>query len=143
MVRSRQARRLRSEIPLKINVENSLGCAEVSVLTENISSRGVYFRSIFPFEVRQKLIIALTPPIAITGTMRLSRIYHGIVTRTEADELRGMLGVAVEFLYYETLKERPAGLKAVDPRVDAKPVVRKRLARMTWREAAWDEKKTA
>ncbi len=141
MICSRQARRLRSEIPIAI--ENPPGWTEVSALTENISSRGVYFRSIFPFEARQKLIIALTPPMEIAGTTRLNRVYHGMVTRTEADEPGGTLGVAVEFLYYETLKERPVEREAVDPRVDATPAVRKRLARMAWREAEWDAKKTA
>jgi len=143
MVRTRQAKRFHRQIPLKITVANSPEWSEVSVATANISSRGVYFWSLLPFAVGQQLTIALRLPAEMAGRAKLERVYHGRVTRIEADELRGTAGVAVEFFYYETLKERPAELKTVKAQFGGIAVGRKKLDRRNWPDPEWEAKKTA
>lgn len=101
MLTARQCRRFRLPIPLRVRLVESdvVQSAEAA----NISSRGVYFRTSYPFLVGEPVDVSLTMPMQLTREAVRDWVCHGRVVRTENYGPGENLGVAVEFLYYETL----------------------------------------
>lgn len=141
MVKVRQAQRLNRHIPLRIVLEGSSAFRERYFEAVNISARGVYFCSACPFIVGQRLAIYLTMPEEIVGTAARDRIYHGTVVRVASNMDRGAVGVAVDFLYYELMKNtRP---EALTPELTVCSVVgQSRLLSYSCVDLEW-ERKTA
>jgi PilZ domain len=101
MLTARQCRRFRLPIPLKVRLVDS--DVVQSAKAANISSRGVYFLTSYPFLVGEPVDVSLTMPAQVTREAIRDWVCHGRVVRTETNGPGEHLGVAVEFLYYETL----------------------------------------
>lgn len=111
----RQSKRFELPIPLKIRVEDAPSPTLATVTCSNVSSRGVYFSTDFPFLVGERVQVFLKMPKEVAEAPERDWVCHGRVVRTDRNRSDGKAGVAVEFLYYEILRrsprvEEPAGV---------------------------------
>ena len=103
MAQGRQTRRYTVKIPMKIRLMDSPTLPEREAESANISSRGVFFATNFPFQIGERVEVLLTMPEEVAGRPSRDWRCHGRVVRTE--QSRDICtGVGVEFLYYEILR---------------------------------------
>lgn len=107
----RQSKRFDLPIPLKIRVVDSASSAAAAAATcSNVSSRGVYFSTDFPFLVGERVEVSLKMPKEVAEPSDRDWVCHGRVVRTDQGRDDGHLGVALEFFYYEVLQSgSPSG----------------------------------
>jgi hypothetical protein len=103
MAHRRPTRRYAVKVPLKICLMDSPSLPEREADSANISSRGVYFDSNFPFQIGERVEVMLTMPEEIAGRPSRAWRCHGRVVRADIGPAIGT-GVSVEFLYYEILR---------------------------------------
>jgi hypothetical protein len=97
MAHRRQARRYAAKVPRKIPLMNSPSLPEREADSANISSRGVYFDSNFPFQIGERVEVMLTMPEEIAGRPSRAWRCRGRVVRTDIGPAIAT-GVGVEFL---------------------------------------------
>ncbi len=100
----RQSKRFELPIPLKIRVVDAGWSAVAMATCSNVSSRGVYFATDFPFLVGERVEVSLKMPKEVAEAPERDWVCHGRVVRTDRSNPEGKAGVAVEFLYYEILR---------------------------------------
>lgn len=106
MAATRQTRRFAVRIPLRIRLLDSPSLPDREAESANISSRGVYFASNFPFQVGERVEVLLTMPEEVIGQPVRDWHCHGRIVRTQhEEEPTAPIGVGVEFLYYEVLRK--------------------------------------
>lgn len=104
MKTGRQSRRFDLPIPLQIRVVDSASPAFTTVTCSNVSSRGVYFSTDYPFLVGERVEVSLKMPQEVADAPERDWVCHGRVVRTDHNKDAAHVGVAVEFLYYEILR---------------------------------------
>lgn len=97
----RQSKRFELPIPLTIRVVDSKSPAIASATCSNVSSRGVYFSTDFPFLVGERVEVSLKMPKEVAEAPERQWVCHGRVVRTDRSTSQANAGVAVEFFYYE------------------------------------------
>lgn len=103
----RQSRRFELPIPLRIRVEDATSPTTATVTCSNVSSRGVYFSTDFPFLVGERVEVFLKMPKEVAEAPERDWVCHGRVVRLDRNKVEGKTGIAVEFLYYEILRRGP------------------------------------
>jgi hypothetical protein len=93
-------------IPIRIRMLESPVRAIQQALSRDISSRGVFFSSDVPLNVGARVEVSLEMPEQVVGNPVRQWRCNGRVVRTEEATAEGKIGVGVEFLYYEILKNR-------------------------------------
>lgn len=73
---------------------------------KNVSSRGLYFPTKFPFLLGERVDVLLTMPAQVTGRPARDWVCHGRIVRTERDDAAGTAAIAVEFLYHEFMRNK-------------------------------------
>lgn len=96
----RLAKRHAMRTPLRVRLNKSeLG--ELKVESENVSRRGVYFKTDLQLKEGTTLDLLLEMPEAITGVRAAQWICFGHVARVDREEtLKERRGVGVEFDFY-------------------------------------------
>lgn len=105
----RQSKRFELPIALKIRVVDSSPPATATATCSNVSSRGVYFSTDFPFLVGERVEVSLKMPQEVAEAPERQWVCHGRVVRTDRSTDQANAGVAVEFLYYEILRRGSDG----------------------------------
>jgi hypothetical protein len=104
MKTGRQSKRFELPIPMKIRVVDSASPTAATATCSNVSSRGVYFSTDFPFLVGERVEVSLKMPKEVADPPERDWVCHGRVVRTDRGKDDGSLGVAVEFFYYEVTR---------------------------------------
>jgi Tfp pilus assembly protein PilZ len=102
----RHTQRFDMALPLLVRLENSLS-AERDAVSFNISHRGLYFSTDLPVKVGSRMEILLKMPEAIVGRpVREWRCHARVVRVVPLPAPQEAMGVGVEFIYYEVLRNR-------------------------------------
>ena len=96
----RKAIRYPFRIPLKLRNTDSRISVTRDELSGNISSRGIYLDSSFPYEIGERVEIILEMPEAVAGRPVREWTCHGRIVHTRA-AAGSRSGAGVEFFYYE------------------------------------------
>ena len=96
----RQARRYPFRVPLKLRHMDSRTLATRGEFSGNISCRGVYLESAFPYKVGERIEVTLEMPEAVGGSPPRKWTCHGRIVHTQA-AAGSPAGAGIEFLYYE------------------------------------------
>ena len=106
---TRQSQRFNVRVPLTIRLIDSPSLPEREAESANISSRGVYFSTSFPFRIGERVEILLTMPEEVIGKPVREWRCHGRIVRTQKEaQSTALIGVGAEFLYYEILSKPSA-----------------------------------
>jgi PilZ domain len=110
----RQSKRFELPIPLKIRVVDSPAPAMATATCSNVSSRGVYFWTDFPFLVSERVEVSLAMPKEVVGAPARDWLCYGRVVRTESRRNEGNVGVAI--LLRDSAKRRSRAKSDERPR---------------------------
>jgi hypothetical protein len=97
--------RYKLKVPIEVRQLSGAVTAPQSVESANVSARGIYFASVFPFQVGTPLQISIRMPEEITGRVSPEWNCRARVVRIDSGvEQSGMTGIGVEIHYYEISK---------------------------------------
>ena len=98
----RFSNRYRLKVPLVFCATSSLLAKGHLEKSTNISLRGVYFMTGEPVSVGLSVQVLLRMPKRLSGKQAIHRVFTGRVSHIESqDSQNGILGVGVEFFYWE------------------------------------------
>ena len=100
---TRQVVRYPFRIPLKLRRTDAQISATRDEVSGNISSRGIYLDSVFPYEIGECVEVILEMPEAVAGRPVREWTCHGRVVHTRA-AAGSYAGAGVEFFYYEVAR---------------------------------------
>jgi len=101
----RRARRFPITLPMLVKADMAEGQPK-EVQTYNVSSSGVYFESVSPFDVGTALEFVLTLPTQITkGNVVRVKCVGKVVRVDQGKSGKGFLGIAATIERYEFLRE--------------------------------------
>ena len=105
----RLAHRFDLAVPLRFRAWNSVG-PEESVVSRNVSERGLYFETDSPVPTGMALQVRFEMPEEVTGSPTTEWKCTGQVVRVEpARTSTRKIGVGVRIDYYEVLRKEKAG----------------------------------
>jgi hypothetical protein len=106
MTPTRQAPRYPLKVPMKLRLLDSPMLPERAELSFNISTRGVYVASGFPYQIGERVEVTLTMPEQVAGVPGKKWLCHGRVVHTRSKKGTSS-GAGVAFLYYEIVTASP------------------------------------
>ena len=102
----RLARRYSLRVPVRFRLRRASNPCEQEVESENISRRGVFFRTGLSLSKGAPVDILLEMPEEVTGVPAANWLCTGRVVRIEKDTENARLGVAIQFDFYEVSRSQ-------------------------------------